>query len=290
MKKFFADKIYNADKSVTIREFTELSPDLFNKAVVMNFDLGFCSILDTETTGLDHNKDEIIEIAIRKWIYHKREHYLIKPVEEYSELNEPVRNVISEEITALTGITPEDVKGKKIDWSIVSRMIGESDFVLAHNAGFDRPMIEAVAEVGKISASKIWTCSFKQVDWAKMGFLSSKQELLSIFHGFHYSGHRALTDIDALANLILQGDYLKEILANAKTKQVCVDCVQAPFESKDILKNNGFSWDAPNKFWTRLVSESEIDQMKNFLTEEVYPKGKMKAEFSTIELRDRFKA
>lgn len=31
-----------------------------------------CCILDTETTGLDHEKDEIIEIAIRKWIYHKR--------------------------------------------------------------------------------------------------------------------------------------------------------------------------------------------------------------------------
>jgi DNA polymerase-3 subunit epsilon len=290
MKKFFIDNIYNADKSVTIREFKELSPELFNKAVVMNPDLGFCCILDTETTGLDHVKDEIIEIAIRKWIYHKLEHYLIKPVEEYSELNEPVRNVISETITELTGITKEDVLGKKINWGIVSKMIGESDFVLAHNAGFDRPMIEAVAEVSKVSASKIWTCSFKQVDWTEKGFLSGKQELLSLFHGFHYSGHRALTDIDALANLLLQGDYLKEILANAKTKQVCVDCVQAPFESKDILKNNGFSWDAPNKFWTRLIPETELDEMKNFLTEEVYPKGKMKAEFLPIELRDRFKS
>ena len=290
MKKIFADKIYNPDKSVTIREFTELSPDLFKKIVDMNSDMRFCSILDTETTGLDHNKDEIIEIAVRKWIYHKREHYLIRPVEEYSGLNEPERNEISEAITELTGITKEDVKGKKINWEIVSSMIGESDFVLAHNAGFDRPMIEAVQEVSKISASKIWTCSFKQVNWAQMGFLSSKQELLSIFHGFYYSGHRALNDIDALANLIMQGDYLKEILANAKTKQVCVDCIQAPFESKDLLKANGFSWDAPNKFWTRLVSESELDGMKIFLTDEVYPKGKMKAEFSTIELRDRFKA
>jgi DNA polymerase-3 subunit epsilon len=289
MKNFFINKIYNDDKSVTIREFKELPPELFNKTVEMNSDMGFCTILDTETTGLDHGKDEIIEIAIRKWIYHKRDHHLIKPVDEYSELNEPKRNEISETITELTGITKDDVKGREIDWSIVAKMIGESDFVLAHNAGFDRPMIEAVAEVSKISSAKIWTCSFKQVDWAQLGFLSAKQELLSLFHGFHYSGHRALTDIDALANLILQGDYLKVILANAKIKQVCVDCVQAPFESKDLLKNNGFTWDAPNKFWTKLVSESELEEMKNFLTEEVYPKGKMKAEFATIELRDRFK-
>ena len=247
-------------------------------------------VLDTETTGLDHQNDEIIEIAIRKWIYHKRDHYLIKPVEEYSELNEPVKNEISEVITEITGITKEDVQGKKIDWSVVSRLLNESDFVLAHNAGFDRPMIEAVAEVSEVSSSKIWTCSFKQVDWANMGFLSAKQELLSVFHGFHYSGHRALTDIDALANLLLQGDYLKDILADAKTKQVRVDCVQAPFDSKDTLKANGFSWNALSRFWTRLVSESELEEMKTFLTDKVYLQGRMAAQFTPIDLRDRFKA
>jgi hypothetical protein len=120
--------------------------------------------------------------------------------------------------------------------------------------------------------------------------LSSKQELLSIFHGFHYAGHRALTDIDALANILLQGDYLKEILQNAKTKQVRIDCIKAPFESKDLLKGNGFSWDGANKFWTKLIPETELEQMKEFLEEEVYPKGRMGAEVTTINIRDRFKA
>ena len=290
MKKFFIPQLFNNDQSVTIQEFKELPASLFSKEVKETPDMGFCSILDTETTGLDHETDEIIEIAVRKWIYHKRDHYLIKPVEEYSGLNEPVNNEISDAITAITGITKEDVKGKKIDWSIVSRLISESDFVLAHNAGFDRPMIEAVPEISEVSGSKIWACSLAQVDWTGNGFLSSKQELLSIFHGFHYSGHRALTDIDALANILLQGDYLKEILLNAKTKQLRVDCVKAPFESKDKLKSNGFSWDGPNKFWTRLIPESEIDEMKLFLTEEVYPKGRMGAEIREINIRDRFKA
>ena len=290
MKKFFVDDIYNDDRSITIKEFKELSPELFNKNVEMSDDMGFCTILDTETTGLDHKNDEIIEIAIRKWVYHKREHYLIKPVEEYSELNEPVRNEISEAITEITGITKEDVQGKKIDWSVVSRLLSESDFVLAHNASFDRPMIESVPEVSEVSASKIWTCSLKQVDWAQMGFLSAKQELLSVFHGFHYSGHRALTDIDALANILLQGEYLKEILANAKTKQIRVDCIKAPFDSKDMLKARGFSWNAPKRFWTSLISEAELEEMTNFLTDEVYPRGQMSAQLTPIGLRDRFKA
>ena len=137
---------------------------------------------------------------------------------------------------------------------------------------------------------KIWVCSFVQVDWAAKGFLSSKQELLSLFHGFHYAGHRALTDIDALANILFQGDYLKEILQNAKIKQVRVDCIRAPFESKDLLKANGFSWDGDNKFWTKLIPETDLEAMKGFLEKEVYPKGKMGAEFCSINLRDRFKA
>jgi DNA polymerase-3 subunit epsilon len=290
MKKFFIDKIYNEDQSVTIREFTKLPDELFAKEIEMSPDLGICSILDTETTGLNHKSDEIIEIAIRKWVYHKKDHCLIKPIEEYAELNEPVNNEISEMITDLTGITKEDVKDKKIDWEKVSKIIAESDFILAHNAGFDRPMIEAVPQIKEASASKFWACSFKQVDWASKGFISSKQELLSIFHGFHYSGHRALTDIDALANLLLQGDYLKEILANVKVKQVSVNCVKAPFDSKDLLKSKSFTWNAPKKYWSKLIAVTELDAMKSFLTEDVYPKGKMTADFTTIELKDRFKA
>jgi DNA polymerase-3 subunit epsilon len=289
MKKFFIDSILKEDGSVLIEEFKQLPSELLNKEVELLPEMGICSILDTETTGLDHYNDEIIEIAVRKWLYHRTEHYLIKPLEEYSALNEPVRNEISTLITELTGITKEDVQGQKIDWEIVSKMLGESDFIMAHNAGFDRPMMEAVPQIKDISASKIWTCSFKQVGWSAKGFLSGKQELLSVFHGFHYSGHRALTDIDALSNILLKGDYLKEILANAKTKQVKIDCVKAPFDSKDTLKANGFFWDAPNKFWSTLVSEKELDSMKAFLEDSVYPPGKMGAKFTTIELKDRFK-
>ena len=110
MKKFFIDKIFNPDQSITIKEFKELPKELFTKDITKTDDMGFCVILDTETTGLDHENDEIIEIAIRKWIYHKKDHYLIKPVEDYSELNEPVKNEITDAITEITGITKEDVK------------------------------------------------------------------------------------------------------------------------------------------------------------------------------------
>ncbi len=289
MKKFFIDSLYNQDRSATVVEFKTLSADLLHLELEMTPEMGICSILDTETTGLDFKNDEIIEIAIRQWVYHKKDHRLIKPLSQYSSLQEPSRNEISELITELTGITKEDVAGKKIDWELVNKILGGSDFVMAHNAGFDRPMIEAVPELAEMSKTKIWTCSFKQMDWNAQGFLSAKQELLCLFHGFHYSGHRALTDIDALGNLLMKGDYLKEILSNAKTKQVQVNAVKAPFDAKDNLKGNGFFWNAPEKYWSKLIPESDLEEMKNYLTNEIYPSGKMNAQFNTIELRDRFK-
>ena len=57
--------VYNEDNSVTIQEFTELPADMINKVVEDDPNIGICSILDTETTGLNHNKDEIIDLKTK---------------------------------------------------------------------------------------------------------------------------------------------------------------------------------------------------------------------------------
>ena len=63
-----------------------------------------------------------------------------------------------------------------------------------------------------------------------------------------------------------------------------------PFDAKDLLKSKGFFWNAPSKFWSKLIPETELEEMKVYLADEVYPSGRMTAKFNAIELRDRFKA
>ena len=97
--------------------------------------------LDTETTGIDTKKDEIIEIALKVIEFNKTTGEYIKAISMYESFNEPDKE-ITNEVTQITCITFDMVKGKKINWDKVGEILSYSQIVLAHNAKFDRQMIE----------------------------------------------------------------------------------------------------------------------------------------------------
>ena len=48
------------------------------------------------------------------------------------------------EITHLTGLTDDDVRGERIDVEVAGALIDRSDLVVAQNARFGRPLVERV--------------------------------------------------------------------------------------------------------------------------------------------------
>src|ERR1700749_14100 len=70
-------------------------------------------LLDTETTGLDPRKDEIIELGMVKFDY-LINGQIIGVRETFSSFNEPTVPTHAD-ITALTGITDDMVAGHRID-------------------------------------------------------------------------------------------------------------------------------------------------------------------------------
>lgn len=177
------------------------------------------AVLDLETTGLYYQEEEIIEIGIQLFQYNQKNGDLLKLLESYEAFQEPKKK-LRPEISVITGITDEMLTGQKIDWQKVDALLNQADLLIAHNARFDRPFLD---QKSKVSPTKVWGCSLKQINWMKRGYTSSKLELLSIYHGFFTQAHRALKDAQALLYLLAQTDplderqnYLAELIVEAK--------------------------------------------------------------------------
>ena len=96
-------------------------------------------LFDTETTGLDCSRDEIIEFAA---VVVERQDGRAVVTEEYDELiTLSPGGFIPQKIQQLTGITPEDIGArgipKKQVCADIARMIGGNTLLLAYNAHFD---------------------------------------------------------------------------------------------------------------------------------------------------------
>jgi len=151
-------------------------------------------VLDTETTGLEHAKDKIIELAMLRLSVDSSTGVPQGRVEVFDQLEDP-GFPIPKEVTALTGLRDDDVQGQKLDEALIAHMLQGVDLVIAHNAGFDRPFCEA-----RIPAFRDipWACSFADIDWKTLGQSSSKLESLALAQGWFYDAHRAEMDCHAL--------------------------------------------------------------------------------------------
>lgn len=126
-------------------------------------------IVDTETTGLDKAKDEVIELGMIAFVYHV-DGQVRDVIGTFGALREP-GVPISPESMRVHKITPEMVAGQVMDLDAVERFIAPADLVIAHNASFDRPFCERLT---RGFADKAWACSNSEISWSTLGFEGSK--------------------------------------------------------------------------------------------------------------------
>ena len=155
-------------------------------------------ILDTETTGLSHESDRIIELAMLLVSVDAATGRPFGPVETFEGFEDPGMP-IPEVAKQVTGITDEMVRGQRLDDARVQALIERADLVVAHNAGFDRPFVEARFPG---FAHKPWACSFADIDWKAQGAESAKLGALAQDRGWFYDAHRALVDCHALLQVL----------------------------------------------------------------------------------------
>lgn len=223
-------------------------------------------VVDTETTGLSPDVDDIIELGMVKFEFGVESGRVLRIVDTLDMLEDPGRP-LDPVITEVTGLTDADVAGKYIDDDAVLDMLEGVQTIIAHNAGFDRRFCEK-----RIPAmmKKAWACSLAQIPWRKeAGAPSAKLEFLAYMQGFFYPAHRAENDCRAtlhlLAGSLFKGarhEAFKTLRANCGRRTVHLWLDKLPFESKDAAKNAGYVWgdgtDGRPKAWNKEVYPEDI--------------------------------
>jgi DNA polymerase-3 subunit epsilon len=249
------------------------------------------AIIDTETTGMDSKADRIIEIGIVVFEYAAETGEVGPVVGHLSALEDPGRPIPPEAI-AVHHITDEMVRGKRFDDTAVAQLLDGVSLVIAHNATFDRPFLEArFPQFIRMP----WACSIRDVGWRESGYASSALEFLGYRMGFFYDGHRAEIDCCALLAVLARplgertaAPAFKALLDHAREKTFKLFAMNSPFESKDVLKGRGYRWEPDGKVWALELDAKNLEAEMVYLKEKVYGGSNAAVQLETRDARVRY--
>jgi len=260
-------------------------------------------VIDTETTGLDTATDTIIELGFVAFTYDAASGRIYDILHSYDGFEDPGAP-LNEVVKKLTGISDAMLAGQHLDDTEIKQWLERADLIIAHNAAFDRQMLERRLP---IAAEKNWACTFNDIDWDAEGIVSRKLDYIAFRLGYFFDGHRAVIDAQATLHLLTRAlpvsgmAAMSQLLDKAREKRRRLFAVGAPFDKKDELKARGYRWLADisvaDRFgkqkkgvWSTVVGEADMEAEEQWLQASVY--GGKAGAFARrdITARDRYSA
>jgi DNA polymerase-3 subunit epsilon len=154
--------------------------------------------VDVETTGFGQT-DEVVEIGLVLFAFERRSGQVLEIVDEYAGLREP-DCAMHPGALGVHGLTSDHLQGMRLDVVRVEDILLRTEFLIAHNASFDRRF---VVPLFPIAGMKPWYCSMSGVDWKAKGFQSRGLQSLLSQHGIEIlQAHRAVEDAKATLTLL----------------------------------------------------------------------------------------
>lgn len=234
--------------------------------------------LDTETTGTDE-RDRIIELGMVAFAYCPVSFEIYGVTATFNALEDPGMP-IPPEASAVNKITDDMVAGHKFDDRAIEQFVADAEFIVAHNAGFDRTFCERRFP---FFSRKSWACSWREIDWQAHGASNGKLEQVAAFQGFFFDAHRAEVDCLALVTALKfvpeSGvPVLSELIGNSQAESRRIWAVNSPFAAKELLKARGYRWsdgtrEGAEKAWLVEVPLSAFEEELSFLRESVFRNG-----------------
>ncbi len=210
--------------------------------------------IDFETTGLDPAKDEAVEVGLVLYDWKSK-----KPLKLASYLVVP-SIPMGDEAKKITGLKESDFKFAVSKEKLTTKLnwfLENCDFVMAHNAKFDKPFAEKIVGL----QMSTWLCTRVDIEYDEVMHKAKNLVTLAATHGFlNPFPHRALFDVLTMLKIASNYD-IGAIIERSKVPVVKV-ISRAPYDRKDEVKNAGFHWDAQKKIWFTEVKECDIAKAK----------------------------
>lgn len=214
--------------------------------------------LDFETTGLDFEKDRIIEIGAVLFSTGQK-----KCLDSFGRLVK-TDVPITPEITGITSIHPSAVEKFGYDqeesYDILDYMIDSCDAIVGHNVlRFDKRMLYSWANrLEKLPLEKLWIDTMIDIK----GHEGKKLTYLAADHGIiNHFPHSALADAETVLTIVEKYE-INDLVKRANTPTIGVQAHQSR-GNNDQAKKLKFRWNPELKIWFKLIKETDLDELVN---------------------------
>ena len=177
---------------------------------------------------------------------------------------------ISAEITAITGITQEDIDIYSEPWIQVLRgmnnMALRADAIVAHNGtGFDKPML--LAHLDRLDTPQAPHLDFWRGPWIDTcidvdyppSITTRKLTHLAAEHGFlNPFAHRAVSDVLTMLKVLAHYD-IGPVLESSRQPNVTLRALVS-YDDREKAKGRGYRWDAGTKSWRKTLKAHRVEE------------------------------
>ena len=213
-------------------------------------------IIDTETSGLDPQQDQCLELGCILFDVPSRsvlaQQSFLLPVD--SNAAEPINRI------------PAAVTRRPQPWQEAlvwfEHLLDAADLLVAHNAAFDRQWFG----LGVVPATATpWLCTMEDIRWPAERQLRSRPSVrdLALAYGVPvWAAHRALSDCIYIAEVFARCDDLEHLLERGLEPRQLMRA-RVSFDERHLAKAAGFRWNDPIKgAWTRRLSAREVAELE----------------------------